>query len=143
MQKHLCRKKQWPLPNQASTLDWEFLAMSHVISHPIQSVFPSAGWPLYQKQCNRVFAAPGCRGKPKLHIMWTSTSENQPLEHWAPNHFVPIIPKQTLFFKVEGFYLCLWHGKEYVCQVKERHGAWLGLCSVYGPKERYVVLASS
>ena len=100
---------------------WEFFAASHVLQRPIQSVYPSLGWPIYKLHCNRIIRAPGCVGSDKLYIMWSSDRTDTVSEHWVPNHFVPVVLRtQTVGVPLRGsFHLIQWNRMEYAGQVRE------------------------
>ena len=109
------------LQNRSYAGLWEFFAASHALQHPIQSIYPSLGWPVYRLHCNRIIRAPCCVGNDKLYIMWSSTHTDTVPEHWVPNYFVPIVLKrQTVGVPLRGsFHRVQWNGNEYVGQIKE------------------------
>ena len=109
------------LQNHNFTGLWELFAASHVLQCPIQSVYPSLGWPIYKLQCSHIIRAPGCVGSDKLYTMWSSDRTDTVSEHWVPNHFVPVVLRtQTVGVPLRGsFHLIQWNRMEHAGQVRE------------------------
>ena len=126
------------LQNHNFTGLWEFFAASHVLQRPIQSVYPSLGWPIYKLHCNRIIRAPGCVGSDKLYVMWSSDRTDTVSEHWVPNHFVPVVLRtQTAGVPLRGsFHLIQWNRMEYVGQAEKQMSFWTWLVLALCPENQ-------
>ena len=70
---------------------WQIHALSSVLKTPIFSVYPNLGNSNIRKDLNRLIK-PVIENEPKpLYLMWTSNRDDLTVEHWVPNHFVPLV----------------------------------------------------
>ncbi|XP_052227670.1 uncharacterized protein LOC127842276 [Dreissena polymorpha] len=74
---------------------WQIFALASVIQTPIRSVYPQKGNVNVRHDLNRLILPRTQTSSEPVHIMWTSTRQDLLLEHWIPNHFVPLVPFTT------------------------------------------------
>jgi hypothetical protein len=76
---------------------WIIHVASTVVSRPIKSVYPAANGPVdgYIGILNNTFRPRISKSSNELVIMWThSNTATSSSNNWAPNHFVPLVPKE-------------------------------------------------
>ena len=73
---------------------WQMFALASVLELPLYSVYPMKGNLNVRKDMNRLIIprqTQNSDGNP-VYILWTNTRGDITLEHWVPNHFVPLLP---------------------------------------------------
>ncbi|ESO85590.1 hypothetical protein LOTGIDRAFT_155079 [Lottia gigantea] len=72
---------------------WHLFASSSIIGYPIYSVYPERGNPNIRHDLHRIIHPIIPKREEKIiYIMWSTCRTDMTMEHWIPNHFVPLLP---------------------------------------------------
>lgn len=119
---------------------WQLMAVAHIVSRPVVSVYPELGWDIIQALNTRTLRPALCQNDQPLYLMWSSNRTDSISENnWTSNHFVPMMPivdpassvsvedvLHEAFLEgpvsVNDFFTIDWKGQEFVAQVLELDG---------------------
>ncbi|XP_071122434.1 uncharacterized protein [Mytilus edulis] len=71
---------------------WQLFAIASVLNSRVISVYPQLGSPVVRKDLNRLIMPRNINHEDTIKIMWSSTRQDLTMQHWIPNHFVPLLP---------------------------------------------------
>lgn len=70
----------------------QLFAIASVLNSRVISVYPQLGSPIVRKDLNRLIMPRNINHEDTIKIMWYSTRQDLTMQHWIPNHFVPLLP---------------------------------------------------
>ncbi|MCG8046239.1 MAG: hypothetical protein N0E48_11390, partial [Candidatus Thiodiazotropha endolucinida] len=70
---------------------WQIHALSSILKIPIYSAYPDLGNSNVRKDLHKVVKPIQETNSDPVFILWTSNREDMTVEHWVPNHFVPLL----------------------------------------------------
>lgn len=128
---------------------WQLFAAAEVTGCPIRTVYPNLGWSTNRALHNRlIMPLDATSDRPHLHLMWSSDRDDQVKEHWVGNHLLPLLPvdvHNTAFVasnppppatRVGEFFKCLWHKREFVCEILDVDSEFVLLKFMMQPEGR-------
>ena len=76
---------------------WQLFSLSSVLALPIYSVYPKLGNPNVRADLNRmIYPRQTSVSRDCIYILWTSTRYDMLDKNWMPNHFVPVLPIDSI-----------------------------------------------
>ena len=73
---------------------WQLFAAEEVLKCTTDVVYPDKGWEVLRRMHHRkIQPLQPCSGLILcLHLMWSTSREDQTVEHWTANHILPLLP---------------------------------------------------